>query len=89
MVNAFCNLITNIRKEEFNKWLGNDNLANIQIEVNGKKITGINRTFSDVEPKKLVAYFGSSNRLEIAVRNDSAAETLRVTGGDPIRIQRS
>ena len=88
LTDRFGNLLTNIRKEEFDKWLGGGSIATIQIEIEGKKITGIHRTFCDVEPKKLVAYFGSSNRLEIAVRNDSAAQTLRVAGGESVKISR-
>ncbi len=88
LTDRFGNLITNVRKEVFDKWLGTAANATVQIEIEGKKLTGIRKTFSDVEPKKLVAYFGSSNRLEIAVRNDSAAETLRVAGGETVIIRK-
>jgi len=36
-------------------------------------ITGIHTTFADVAPGEPVAYLGSSNHLEIAIRNGSAA----------------
>ncbi len=47
----------------------------------------ISRTFTDVEPGKLVAYAGSSGYLEIAVRGGSAAEFLSLDAGDPVQVE--
>ncbi|MEA3365839.1 MAG: SAM hydroxide adenosyltransferase, partial [Candidatus Hydrogenedentes bacterium] len=45
------------------------------------------KTFSDVPPGKPVAYFGSSERLEVAVNCGHAAREYDVTCGDSIAVQ--
>jgi S-adenosylmethionine hydrolase len=46
------------------------------------------RTYADVAPGALVAYVGSSGRLEIGLRDGSAAEQLRVDRGAVVRLRR-
>jgi S-adenosylmethionine hydrolase len=51
----------------------------------GQKIP-IRRTYGDAEMGKALALIGSSNLLEIAVRNGSAAESLHIQIGDKISL---
>ena len=43
-------------------------------------------TFGDGEPGELVALWGSGGRLEIAVREGSAARELGIGRGAPVRV---
>jgi S-adenosylmethionine hydrolase len=81
---AFGNLITSIPKEFLEK---NGALsANWIFRIKGKKIFGLSKTYSDVAIGKFIAYFGSSNYLEIGVRNGNAhnvignTKDLEITG---------
>jgi S-adenosylmethionine hydrolase len=47
------------------------------------------RTFSDVEPGALVAYFGSGGQLEIARRNGSASQHVGAERGSIVRVETS
>jgi S-adenosylmethionine hydrolase len=64
----FGNLVTDVRISNLADEVG-------VVTVAGREIP-IRSTYGEVEAGDLVAYFGSSNRLEIAVRNGSAAEAL-------------
>ena len=81
-VDSFGNLITSLGAE--------DVTADASIEVEG---TGgvyhpvLARTFSDVEPGALVAYFGSGGQLEIARRNGSAAQHVGAERGSIVRVE--
>jgi S-adenosylmethionine hydrolase len=59
------------------------------VKIIDQRIAGISRTFSDVPAGALIALIGSSNRLELAVRNGSAAQTLGVGIGDTVRVYTS
>ena len=64
----FGNLITDLRRSHF---ADEDGI----VRIGGREVP-IRATYGDVATGDLVAYFGSSNRLEIAVRNGSAADVL-------------
>jgi S-adenosylmethionine hydrolase len=70
-VDRFGNLATSIRL---------DGIARGTAEIAGRRAPAA-RTYADVPPGALVALRGSSGRLEIAVRDGSAAEALRVARG--------
>lgn len=70
----FGNLITNIKTEIFD--LRSENIA-IRYGENFIKINKICKTFSDVEPGKIVAYVGSSGYLEIGIRNGNLSRKLK------------
>lgn len=76
-VDAFGNLVTNIRKE--------DAKGDITVEVAGKSIPKLSETFADAVG--LLALWGSSDYLEIAVRNGNAAALLGVKRGDPALVR--
>ena len=73
VVDRFGNLITNITQA-----------ANA--EINGREVRLV-RTYADVRDGELCALINSDGLLEIAVRNGSAAETLGVSRGAPVRLR--
>ena len=59
------------------------------LEIAGRRIEGLGRTFSDVPAGELVAYIGSSGHLEIAFREGNAAQSLGIEKGDEILLRRA
>lgn len=76
MADRFGNLITNLTQPRFNDWLARVNADGATVSVKGHAIGPMRHTFADVQPGEPVAYFGSSGRLELAVRNGSARDVL-------------
>ncbi len=58
-------------------------------KVRGRTIGKLRRTYWDVAPGKPIALIGSSGLLEIAIRDGSAAEKLRLRVGDEVRLERN
>jgi S-adenosylmethionine hydrolase len=82
-VDHFGNCITNITPHHLEQArLG----ERITVKIIDQRIAGISRTFADVPVGALVALVGSNNRLELAVRNGSAAQTLGVGIGDTVKV---
>ena len=80
-VDAFGNLITSLGAEHVPPE------ASIEVEGTGGVYHPVlARTFSDVEPGALVAYFGSGGQLEIARRNGSAADHVGAQRGSIVRV---
>lgn len=79
-IDHFGNLITNVTASDA------DHVK--RVTVGGHDIDQVGQTFADVNPGELVAYFGSTGRLEIALRNGSAAEVLGTKKGDAMTVQR-
>ena len=57
------------------------------IRIRGKRIGKLRRTYWDVEPGKPLALIGSSGLLEIAVRDGSAVEVLKLKVGDEVLVE--
>ena len=55
--------------------------------MKGRKVGKIRRTYWDVAPGKPLALIGSSGLLEIAVRDGSAAEDLKIRVGDEVSVR--
>ncbi|MBI5529387.1 MAG: SAM-dependent chlorinase/fluorinase [Deltaproteobacteria bacterium] len=55
--------------------------------VHGKRIRGVSRTYADGVPGKPMALLGSSGRVEIAVRDGSAAERFHVKDPRTVRVR--
>lgn len=85
-VDRFGNLITNVTDETLTRW---QEQADIVIEIAGQRIEGVSATYSAAPPRGLLALFGSSGHLEIAVREGCAAERLGVGRGAPVQIRRA
>src|SRR5512133_2828128 len=75
---AFGNLVTAIRLED----LGDRPVAEAYVEGQAVRFA---RTFGEVGPGELVVYAGSGGRIEVAVREGSAAARLG-TRGVPVRL---
>jgi S-adenosylmethionine hydrolase len=57
------------------------------IRIKGKSVGTLKRTYHDVAPGKPLALIGSSGLVEIAVRDGSAAERMKIRVGDPVSFQ--
>ncbi len=77
-VDRFGNLITNLTQELLP--LGQQ----LQIQVAGRQIRGPAESYSQAGEGELLALFGSSGYLEIALRNGSAATALQAGPGTPV-----
>jgi S-adenosylmethionine hydrolase len=77
-IDVFGNIITNIKQKD----LPGDNLV---IEIGRQYIEGINRYYA--EKSGLIALIGSSNYLEVAAKDGSAASTIGIAVGDTIKIR--
>lgn len=89
LADSFGNLITNLTRPVYEAWTHKQGSTDIQVRIGVHVIGPIRRTFSDVEPGKPVAYFGSGDRLEVAVRNGSAANELGVLAGATVTLGRA
>ena len=78
-LDRFGNAITNLRREELPATAG----RTLLIEVRGHYFRQV-RTYADVEAGHKLALIGSHGRLELAVREGSAAERLQLRAGDPV-----
>jgi S-adenosylmethionine hydrolase len=79
----FGNLTTNVRAD----LLRNVGAADVVIEVAGRRIKGLNRTYGDGQPGDLLALFGSAGYLEIAVVNGNAKRALGVGVGAEVTVR--
>jgi S-adenosylmethionine hydrolase len=77
-IDGFGNLITDLDPDQLP--------ANPQFLVAGRVIGDLSATFSSVERGRLLAYVGSGNTLEIAVREGDAAVNLDVERGAIIKV---
>jgi S-adenosylmethionine hydrolase len=83
-VDHFGNCITNITPQHLAQaGLGPD----LTVEIIDQRIPGLKQTYAEGPVGALIALIGSSDRLELAVRNGSAAQTLGVGIGDIVRVR--
>lgn len=71
-VDRFGNLITNLKRDLYEQW--NPKFAPIRIRIGTSELTKLSRTYSDAPAGQPVAFFGSSNRLEIGLNLGRASE---------------
>jgi len=83
-VDRFGNLICNILREDVTAFLDHG----VSISIGGVQIPQISPHYSAVREGKPVAVWNSWGRLEIAIRNGSAARHLRARNGDRIQVKR-
>jgi S-adenosylmethionine hydrolase len=81
---SFGNLISNITRNH----LGSTPADCWQVEIFGQRIDGLVTTYAERLPGTLVALFGSSDRLEVAVVNGDAASVLGARRGTSIQLVR-
>jgi S-adenosyl-L-methionine hydrolase (adenosine-forming) len=78
-VDHFGNLVTNLTEDLVPGYA--------VMEVEDFEIGPVRRTFGDVPTGELLAYIGSGNTVEIAVRDGSAARRLGIGVGGRIRVR--
>ena len=81
-IDRFGNCATSIRAADL---AGRDPAA-LLVTVAGQTLHGLARTYGEVAEGALVALIGSTGRLEIAVRNGSAASRLGVRRSTPVAL---
>jgi S-adenosylmethionine hydrolase len=79
-IDHFGNATTNIAAELLKA------ATKCSVRVHRRNIGKLKRTYWDVAPGKPIALIGSSGLLEIAVRDGSAAQGLKIRVGDAVRL---
>lgn len=82
----FGNLITNIPAGIMDKLKKKNIKKDLCLLLSGKKILRFKENYSSVEKGELLFLVGSLGLIEIAAREDSAAEKLEAKAGDDVRI---
>lgn len=82
-IDHYGNIVSDIAEKELAP-LGTDEIS---VEIGGREIRGLAKSYSDVEPEEFTALVGSPWKLEIAQREGNAAEALGVQIGDPILVR--
>lgn len=80
-VDRFGNLVTSIRAEAF------ESFGPVSVRIAGRALPFVG-TYGELTPGQAGALVGGSGRLEIAVREDSAAARLRARRGTPVVVSR-
>jgi len=83
-VDHFGNLVTNIRRAA----MGDADWQIASLRVGAKVVTRIHRSYADVAPGAILALFGSSDTLEIAVNGYSALTKLGCGRGTKVCVEK-
>ena len=88
-VDRFGNLITMLRPEDLRCSDRTDRMPAYSVEaaLGTWRWRGIAETFASVRDGQPLIYWGSSGRLEVAVRNSSAAERIGAAAGDILSLR--
>jgi S-adenosylmethionine hydrolase len=82
-IDGFGNAITNIPTEQSGQ------PQTHQVSVRGQTACPVKHCYEEAEAGQLTAISGSSDFLELAVRNGSAARVFRLKVGDPVTVRSS
>ena len=85
-VDRFGNLITNIDRQTFEKFAAGGALT---IGLGDHRVSRVVSTYADAGSGELMALFGSSDHLELAVNGGSAAAALDAGRGARVRVART
>lgn len=83
-INQYENVITNITRELVEKTAKGRKFI---VEFRGEAISRINQTYQEVPIGEMVALFGSTGHLEIAINQGNASSLLGLDINDPVRIE--
>jgi hypothetical protein len=83
-VDHFGNCITNLTPRDL-EWAKKG--EQLVVDIIDQHIRGLHETYADGPIGVLIAVIGSSDHLELAVRNGNAAQTLGVGIGDIVRVR--
>lgn len=78
----FGNVLTNLQRQDLEDWEA------VTIRLCGVEIHGLVRTFGERPAGELIALFGSSGHLMIAVVNGRATDRLQPSIGDRVEVLR-
>jgi S-adenosyl-L-methionine hydrolase (adenosine-forming) len=81
-IDRFGNLITNISSDLIR------GRKKVKISIKNKKINHLCQYYEEEKEGKLLALFGSSNFLEIAVNQGNAQRLLKAKTGDKVKIEK-
>jgi S-adenosylmethionine hydrolase len=81
-VDRFGNLVTNIERR---MWPG-EVIDRLDVAVSGYRTVRLVSTYAEAAPGEVVALFGGTDRLEIAVRSGNATEALGVGRGTTVHV---
>jgi len=85
-VDRFGNLITNIDRKTFEHFASAG--ATLEISIGSRSVPRLVSTYGEASPGEACALFGSTEHLEVAVTGGSAARTLDLGRGAPVRVRR-
>jgi len=83
-IDQFGNLITSVT---FGALPKRKDFSCVALKIKTRKIIGISDAYQDVKPGNLLAYWGSTGRLEIAKNRGNAAESLGMKIGDTFTLR--
>jgi S-adenosyl-L-methionine hydrolase (adenosine-forming) len=83
-INQYENCVTNITRELFDKTSKGRKFV---IEFRGETINKISTSYQDVPIGEIVALFGSTGHLEIAINQGNASSLLGLDINDPVRVE--
>lgn len=83
----FGNLITNISREIYNEARAKVPGDAFKVSVGKVEINGLKEYFGQVQKGEMIAVFGSTDFLEIAQNQGSAAKTLSLARGAEVGVQ--
>lgn len=84
-VDRFGNVITNVARNTLRGFARDQQLT---IVVGERSVHGLVDHYAQVEPGELLALYGSTGLLEIALREGDAASLLGAAAGEPVRVTR-
>ncbi|MCB9462743.1 MAG: SAM-dependent chlorinase/fluorinase [Candidatus Eisenbacteria bacterium] len=82
-IDSFGNVITNISKKQFDENVGR---RAVRIRLNGKVVDQVHRSYLEGPQGRLLALFGSSNLLELAVAGGRADRRIGAGKGDTVFV---
>lgn len=90
-IDAYENVITNIDRNTFKKWIGKSNDYIIHLRKrrsHENQVTRLVNSYEDVNLTDIACFFGHNNLLQIAIRGGNASGLLGLRVGDPIIIEK-
>lgn len=82
-VDSFGNIITNISRAQYDSAVGD---RHVRIRLNGKVVDRVHRSYLEGPQGRLLALFGSSNLLELAVAGGRADRRIGAGKGDTVFV---
>jgi S-adenosylmethionine hydrolase len=84
-IDRFGNLVSNIDRRTFDRL---QQTGKVRVQAGDTAIERLVATYAEIAPGEVCALFGSTDHLEIALREARAAERLGLRRGAPVRVMR-